>query len=232
MQPCFYGANPIPKQGIGEKASKPGYHLQVLLPSSSTSWKSPQKIEVPSPSTTPLMQPCLMSCRSILVAHSGRRAGVKTLREDMLGCHALVWRCFAGQAAWWEGWGRRWSEGKLVGTQGQGVRASKREVEMEQPLEASSLPFTNDFRIALKLAKCLQLAKGLYVGQDCSLTGKITLYSTSFLCILQNQSVFVKIVVYSRRLLCLLSALYIGQDCTILEKIALYLVKTLYIQQD
>lgn len=155
------------------------------------------------------------------------------LREGKWGCHALVRGCCAGRAAWWEGWGTRWSEGKLVGTQGQGVRASKQEVEMEQPLEASSSPFISNFRFAPKSAKCLYLAKGLHVGQDCSLTGKkITLYSTSFLCTLQNRSVFVKIVLYSRRLLCLLSSLYIGQDCTILEKIALYLVKTLYIQQD
>lgn len=82
-------------------------------------------------------------------------------------------------------------------------KACKQEVEMEQPLEASSSPFISNFRFAPKSAKCLHLAKGLHVGQDCSLTGKKSLY------IQQVSFVLYKIDQYLSR------SCYIQEDCSV-----------------
>lgn len=82
-------------------------------------------------------------------------------------------------------------------------KACKQEVEMEQPLEASSSPFISNFRFAPKSAKCLHLAKRLHVGQDCSLTGKKSLY------IQQVSFVLYKIDQYLSR------SCYIQEDCSV-----------------
>ena len=123
----------VPVHGIAlKKISKPGRCLTMLLASSSASRMLPKKKICTS---LPTHRPVVATSSDLPRDHPRSQQQRGSKAETIVLGHVGGVRCWCGGAvrdtqSGGNCRGRRWSEGRPVGAQGRGVRASKQKVEM------------------------------------------------------------------------------------------------------